>query len=63
MIQHLRSRLPKGDRASLLAVDGAVTNSILRQLTRLPADASHLVVSVGGNDALQQSPILNEVAL
>src|SRR5207248_1145455 len=33
-----------------------------RQLARLPADASHLFVSVGGNDALGESSILREPA-
>jgi hypothetical protein len=31
---------------------------ILDQLARLPADASHLVVSIGGNDALGYASIL-----
>lgn len=37
----------------MLAVDGAVVSSVYRQLERLPADATHLVLSVGGNNALQ----------
>jgi hypothetical protein len=59
IIEQLRSRLPKGCRATLLAVDGAVTCSVSRQLTKLPMDASHLIVSVGGNDALEHSDVLN----
>lgn len=49
---HLQGLLPDGDRATLLAVDGAVVGSVPRQLDRLPASATHLVLSVGGNDAL-----------
>jgi lysophospholipase L1-like esterase len=43
-------------------VDGAVTTGVERQLARLPADATHLVVSVGGNDALRSSGLLREQA-
>jgi hypothetical protein len=43
---------PHGGRASLLAVDGAIATGVLSQLGRLPDDATHLVVSAGGNDAL-----------
>jgi hypothetical protein len=38
--------------ASLRAVDGAVTNDVPKQLADLPSDATHLVLSVGGNDLL-----------
>jgi hypothetical protein len=34
-------------------VDGATTYDIAAQIHRIPPDASHLVLSVGGNDALQ----------
>ena len=51
--QHLRRALP-GWRVTLLAVDGAVVDDVARQLQALPADATHLVVSAGGNDALIQ---------
>jgi GDSL-like Lipase/Acylhydrolase family len=55
---HLRRCLPTGWRATLLARDGAGTTEMDRQLDRLPADATHLVVSVGGNDALDHSALL-----
>jgi hypothetical protein len=58
VVRQLRALLPAGWRASLLAVDGAVTSSVERQLAGLPADASHLTVSVGGNDALGESHLL-----
>src|SRR5439155_5325751 len=45
-------------RATLLAVDGSVTEDVAVQLRLLPKDASHLVVSAGGNDALGFSGIL-----
>ena len=58
VIEHLRRILPAGWRATLLAIDGSVTSDVVRQLDRLPMDASHLVVSVGGNDALDHSSLL-----
>jgi hypothetical protein len=60
--EQLRRALPEGWRTSLLAVDGHTTNDVPRQLTRLPPDATHLVVSAGGNDALGESSLLGEAA-
>ena len=60
VVTQLRARLPAGWRASLAAVDGAVTADVARQLGRVPHGATHLVVSVGGNDALRQEPVLGE---
>jgi len=60
VVRQLRGTLPLDWKASLLAVDGAVTRSVLGQLARLPTDASHLVVSAGGNDALGASHILRQ---
>ncbi len=63
VIEHLRRLLPAGWKGTLLAVDGATISSVERQLQRLPSDATHLVLSVGGNDALGQSAfILSEPA-
>lgn len=58
VVKQLRAALPSGWAATLLAVDGAVTRGVASQLTRLPRDATHLVLSVGGNDALGESHIL-----
>ena len=44
--------LPEDSKATRLAVDGDVTEDIYRQLQSLPNDATHLFISVGGNDAL-----------
>lgn len=62
VIQQLREQLPAGWQATLRAVDGSVTSGVQRQLQRLPRDASHLVISVGGNDALGESGILTQGA-
>ncbi len=60
VIDQLRQALPQGWLASLLAVDGHVTEDVAQQLKHLPADATHLFVSAGGNDALGESRILSE---
>ena len=59
VVKQLRSALPGGWTATLCAVDGAVTRSVAGQLARIPSDATHLVVSVGGNDALGESHLLS----
>ena len=60
VVKQLGGKLPLDWRATLLAVDGGVTRDVLGQLGGLPADASHLVVSAGGNDALGASHILGQ---
>jgi hypothetical protein len=62
VVAQVQAKLPAGSRATLCAVDGAVTSGVERQLARIPADATHLVVSVGGNDALRSSGLLREQA-
>jgi hypothetical protein len=62
VIDQLRDALPRGWRATLLAVDGHVTDDVVAQIRRVPADATHLVVSAGGNDALGESHLLMEPA-
>ena len=60
VVRQLRARLPAGAAASLRAVDGATTAGVPRQLEGLPQDASHLVVSAGGNDALGHVGVLED---
>ena len=50
------------DSVTLLATDGDLTVDIGRQLKQLPAGATHLILSVGGNDALMHSDFLMEDA-
>jgi hypothetical protein len=58
--EHLLERLTLPDTASLIAVDGAVINSVFLQLERIPKPTTHLFLSVGGNDALYlQSSVMN----
>lgn len=56
----LRSRLPAGAEVSLLAVDGHYTTDVSSQIKRMPSSATHLFVSVGGNDALQYLRTIEE---
>ena len=62
VVTQLAPLLPSGWRATLAAVDGAVIADVPRQLARLPADATHLVVSAGGNDALGHVGLLERPA-
>jgi hypothetical protein len=62
VIRQLREVLPAGWKATLAAMDGAVTASVPRQLQGLPPDASHLVISVGGNDALGNIGVLDDAS-
>ncbi len=58
----LQERLLHEWRVTLLAVDGDRTQDVIAQLQRLPHDASHLVVSVGGNDALDHLDFFSQAA-
>lgn len=55
---HLTRLLQPAGSPVLLAVDGSTTADVGTQLGRLPRDATHLALSVGGNDALQQRDLL-----
>jgi lysophospholipase L1-like esterase len=63
VITQLRQVLPESWVASLLAVDGHRTEDVERQVTGLPRGATHLVLSVGGNDALDHISILDQPAV
>lgn len=44
---------------TLCAVDGSLTDEVEQQLARIPPDATHLVLSTGGNDALMNEGLLS----
>lgn len=54
--------LPSYWTASLLAQDGASIETIPDQLARLPRYATHLLLSVGGNDVLARQGLLDQPA-
>jgi hypothetical protein len=62
VIDQVRAGLPPGWRATLLAVDGSRIEDVHRQLGRVPEDATHLVLSIGGNDLLAEAGVLAKSA-
>ena len=58
VVWQVHQRLPQGSKATLAAIDGSKIGDVRQQLRRVPADATHLVLSVGGNDALGSSDFL-----
>lgn len=52
LVDQVQRAVPSDWKASLLAVDGDTSVQVPDQLKRLPADSTHLVLSVGGNDAI-----------
>jgi hypothetical protein len=56
---HLTKLVAPSWEVSLVARDGATIADLERQLQSVPEDASHLVISVGGNDALQNIDLLS----
>lgn len=59
LIEQLNTLLNGNAYATLLAVDGDITDDVAGQARDIPRDATHLVVSVGGNDALQVVSMLH----
>jgi hypothetical protein len=55
VVSQVRRLLPPEWAASLLAVDGSMTGNISDQVQQLPNDCTHLVLSVGGNNALAEA--------
>jgi hypothetical protein len=58
VVTHLRDLLPSGWKATLLAVDGSVTADLAEQLPKVSANVTHVLISMGGNDALANSDVL-----
>jgi lysophospholipase L1-like esterase len=57
---HLIQLVPADWKITLCAVDGDKTDDVIRQMRRVPEGASHLILSVGGNDALAHSHLLSD---
>ncbi len=62
VIEQVRRGLPLGWKATLVAVDGHTIQHIPTQLARIPPDATHFVLSVGGNNVLMATGLLGDEA-
>lgn len=62
VIEQVRRGLPTNWKGTLVAVDGHTVEDVASQLPRIPSDATHFILSVGGNDALGASRLLHERA-
>ena len=60
VIEQLSQKLADNIKATLLAVDGDVTDDVYAQLENLPDDTTHAFISCGGNDALRIASVLNK---
>jgi len=58
VVSQVRELLPHGSHATLFAIDGSTAEDIPSQVQRIPSDATHLVLSAGGNDAIMNSDLL-----
>jgi hypothetical protein len=59
VISHLHALLPGDWNAILLARDGCTIADLHGQLGRVASDVTHIIVSIGGNDALLNSDLLD----
>lgn len=59
VIALLRQALPPGWQASLVAVDGSRAADVERQVADVPATATHVVLSMGGNDGLHNIDMID----
>ena len=60
VIDQLTKAVGARNKATLRAVDGAVTANVAEQLRDIPSSSTHLVISVGGNDGLQATSIFRQ---
>jgi len=56
----LKLYLPQEFKLTKLAIDGATSDTVKAQLENIPESITHIVISIGGNDALKLIPLLDE---
>ena len=56
----LQNLLEPDDRVTLKAVDGSVSEQVEGQLAGCPSDATHVIISSGGNDILHHAALLEQ---
>jgi lysophospholipase L1-like esterase len=60
--RQLAMRTSGVSKITSLARDGATISDVRRQLAAIPNEATHVIISAGGNDALRGSTLLDEPA-
>jgi len=61
VIDQLKTKIKdQGWNATLVAVDGHILSDVAHQIKNIPRDATHLFISIGGNNALSYMHHLNE---
>ena len=60
IIDYLNEYIGEDNRATLLAEDGATISDVTRQAEEVPKDATHIFLSIGGNNILKYSSFLEE---
>ena len=60
IIDYLNDFVDKNTRAILLARDGATMRDVPRQIKKIPKEAAHIFLSIGGNNILNHLPFLEE---
>lgn len=58
LISHLQELIPTDWQVELKAVDGSLVENVSGQLLKSPSNASHFVISVGGNNAIMNADVL-----
>ena len=56
---HLKSIVSEDWNVNLLAVDGSTAQMVKSQADKITSDVTHLILSVGGNDALSNADVLS----
>ena len=58
VVSHLQKMIPQDWQGTLKAVDGSMIENVSKQFLESPKDATHFVISVGGNNAIMNADIL-----
>jgi len=57
--EQVREQLPDS-KVTLLAIDGNETKDVKDQLNNLPDDATHIFISIGGNDGINRMDVFDQ---
>jgi hypothetical protein len=59
VIEQLRAMIPQNWQATLKAVDGSIVENVGSQMQNNSGNATHFIISAGGNNALMNVDVLN----